>query len=249
MRVRARANFLSRVTDERWHQGITPLEEYFVIEVDEENLRVIDDKGEPILYPKAIFEVLDPRLPPGWQFCEHEDGEYHLGPVDTGSRGFYEDLFCSDGDRVAQARALELLRAALGAAMEAGDQEDRRLIQRDLRRLLSTTDQSIEKTLKSAATFLGRWKGARALLWELTVSVKTLKVVLRRDGDPRSNLMVTCFDPLRLRGPVTWEHSELSVSRAPLPDGDEHGFLVVDRNADFEVLCGGVGVHENVKLP
>ena len=112
------------------------MEEYFVIEVNQEELRVIDDDGEPILYPKAIFDVLDPTLPPGWQFCEYADGAYHLGPVRTGTPGFYEDLFYSDGDRIAQARAREVLCEALEAAREAGSEEDGRLIQRDLGRLM-----------------------------------------------------------------------------------------------------------------
>lgn len=135
MRVRLRADFRERVTDGRLHQGVTPLEDYFVIGVDWENFRVIDDGGEPILYPKALFEVLDPTLPPGWQFCEYADGEYYLEPVRTGRPGFFEDFFCSDGDRVAQADALQVLREVLGASMEGGSEEDRRLIQRDLGRL------------------------------------------------------------------------------------------------------------------
>jgi len=110
-------------------------------------------------------------------------------------------------------------------------------------------EQYIEKVLKSSATFFRRWKGSHAVLWELTVSHKTLAIVLTRDGDLSRNLMLACLDPLRLRGPVRWTHSDLSVSRAPLPDDDEDGFLVADTNADFEVLCGGLEVRENVKLP
>ena len=119
------------------------MEEYFVIEINEEFYRVIDDTGEPILYPKALFEILDPAIPPGWKFREYEDGEYFLDPLLTGGPGFYEKLFCSDGDRVAQAENIQTLREALEAAMAAGGEEDRRLIQRDLERLSRWEARSI----------------------------------------------------------------------------------------------------------
>jgi hypothetical protein len=138
MRVKLRADFRDRITDERLHKGVTPLEEYYVIEVSHVEFRVIDDGGEPILYPKALFEVIDPTLPPGWQFCEYLDGEYHLEPVRTGRAGFYEDLFCSDGDRAAQVEARRVLREVLEAAMLVSSEQDRRLIERDLRRLIGS---------------------------------------------------------------------------------------------------------------
>ena len=120
MRVRARADLRSRITDGRLHQGITPLEEYFVIEVDHEDFTIVDDKGEPTLYPKALFEVVAPTLPHGWQFDEYEDGEYHLGPSKMAAPGFYEDFFCSDGDRVAKQRTQEVLREVLLGGDHAG---------------------------------------------------------------------------------------------------------------------------------
>lgn len=135
MHVRLREDFRSLVTDGRLHQGITPSELYYVIGVDEEDYRVIDDQGEPILYPKALFDVLDATLPPGWQFREYADGEYHLEPISTGRSGFYDDFFCSDGDRKAQAEAYRVLRDVLEAAMSTGSERDKQLIQRDLRRL------------------------------------------------------------------------------------------------------------------
>ena len=138
MRAKLRADFRDQITDGRLHQGVTPLEEYYVIEVNHVEFRIIDDEGEPILYPKALFEVVDPTLPPGWQFCEYPEGEYYLGPVHTGRAGFYEDFFCSDGDRAAQAETRRVLREALEAAMLVSSEQDRRLIERDLGRLIGS---------------------------------------------------------------------------------------------------------------
>jgi hypothetical protein len=138
MRVRVRADFKARIRDGRLHTGISPLEEYFAIEVNHEEFRIIDDLGEPILYPKELFEVVDPSLPPGWQFLERPHGEYHLGPTKTLVRGLYEDFFGSDGNRVAQAQAQQAVREVLEAALLAGSEQDQRLLQRDLKRLVGS---------------------------------------------------------------------------------------------------------------
>jgi hypothetical protein len=138
MRVRARTDFEARIRDGRLHTGISPLEEYFVIEVNEQMFRIIDDRGEPILYPKELFEVVDPSLPPGLQFVEYPDGEYFLEPTKTGGPGLYENFFGSDGNRVAQAQAQQAVREALEAALLAGSEQDQRLLQRDLKRLVGS---------------------------------------------------------------------------------------------------------------
>lgn len=136
MRVRARADFRKRTTDGRWHPGLTPREEYFVIEIGKGYYRVVDDNGEPIIYPKPLFEVIDPAIPADWEMHEYPDGQYFLRPARAGGRGFYEDFFGSDGDRVAQAHAQQAVREALDAAMRTGSEDDRRVIQRDLDRLI-----------------------------------------------------------------------------------------------------------------
>jgi hypothetical protein len=135
MRVRARSDFKARIRDGRLHTGITPVEEYVVIGIGQEDLRIVDDAGEPILYPKELFDVVDSSLPPGWQFEEYADGEYWLQPTKTAAPGLFEDFFGSDGDHAAQARAQRAVREVLEAALLVGDEEDRRLLQRDLKRL------------------------------------------------------------------------------------------------------------------
>ena len=138
MRVRVRKDFKARIRDGLLHPGISPLEEYFVLGISQEDFRIVDDQGEPFLYPKELFEVLDPSLPPGWQFEESPDGAYHLGPTKTLVRGLYEDFVGSDGDRVAQAQAQQAVREVLEAALLAGSEQDQCLLQRDLKRLVGS---------------------------------------------------------------------------------------------------------------
>ena len=69
--------------------------EYDVIGIDDSSFRVIDECGEPALYPKDYFLecVLDP--PDDWVVHEYEDGEYTCSPRDLSQPGFFEDY--SDG--------------------------------------------------------------------------------------------------------------------------------------------------------
>jgi hypothetical protein len=139
MRVKARADLKDRITDGRVNQGIHALEEYFVIEVDQSSYRVINDNGEPILYAKPLFEVIDGHIPPGWELREYEDGEYFLNPIGTSARGFYEAFFFSSGDKDAWSKTRRVVVEVLSAMKEAGSSEERALIERDLQRLAANS--------------------------------------------------------------------------------------------------------------
>lgn len=83
----------------------------------------------------SIPRFLDSSIPSGWQFCEYDEGEYHLEPVSTGEPGFYGHWQLSDGDHVAEAAARQAFRdELLRTAAEAG-LIDKALIQEALSRL------------------------------------------------------------------------------------------------------------------
>ena len=129
MRVRAKANFRDLITDGRWHRGIVPGGQYLVLDVSEESFRIWDNDGDPILYPKELFDVTDARIPSGWVFVEYEDGEYHLEPELTSRPGFFEDYFFSDGDAIARTEARLALLAVLKEMQESlGGDDDRALV-------------------------------------------------------------------------------------------------------------------------
>jgi hypothetical protein len=110
-----------------------------------------------------------------------------------------------------------------------------------------TPNPYFERIIKSAHTFLSRWEGASAELWELTSHHKSLRILIRREDQP-GNLVLSCLDPIKIKGPVRWTICDLRVTLTALAGSQEPGFCVADPSAGVEVLCGAIEVKENVKL-
>lgn len=93
MQVRAKPEIHDHVFDEFDNQYLTPNKIYEVIGINDEYYRVIDDIGEPILYPKYLFEITDPSVPTAWIRREYEPDEYYIDPPELCRPGFYEAYF------------------------------------------------------------------------------------------------------------------------------------------------------------
>jgi hypothetical protein len=137
MRVRVLANALQFDSDIERHHCLTADCEYFALEITDEHIRIVSDNGEPVLYPRPLFDICDCRIPPNWQFVEGKDDDYYISHQRTGFPGFYEDYFGSDGNVQAQVNAQRTLNEVLSEAFEWGEEADRRVVERDLRRLQS----------------------------------------------------------------------------------------------------------------
>lgn len=72
---------------------LSPDKEYWVVGIDDQHYRVVNDISEPVLYPKSLFIVVDPGYPESWEKQEFEDGEYYIDPPEFSKPGFYEDYF------------------------------------------------------------------------------------------------------------------------------------------------------------
>lgn len=102
MVVKTKAQIHDHVLDTFDNQDLTPLKEYFVVQISRDFFRVVDDRNEPIAYPKYLFEIIDPRLPSGWMYLESEAAGFIIGPVELVSeRGFYVRFFDKDPDAIA----------------------------------------------------------------------------------------------------------------------------------------------------
>jgi hypothetical protein len=82
--------------------SITPGREYVVAGYDWKYYRIVDDRGEPLLYRKRFFDVVDPYEDPRWvKDGPFEDGVYYVDAPGCAEPGFYEDWH----DRVPEARS------------------------------------------------------------------------------------------------------------------------------------------------
>ena len=93
MKVKTKAYIRDHVVDDRDHQHLKPSWIYTVIGIDNENFRIVNEIGEPVLYPKELFDVVDPVVPKTWVIKEFEDGDYYIDPPELSEAGFYEDYF------------------------------------------------------------------------------------------------------------------------------------------------------------
>jgi hypothetical protein len=60
------------------------------------------------------------------------------------------------------------------------------------------------KHLKTLRTFLNRWRGGTARLWEFQAAHCHLTIRIERSGE-HGNLHVICLGPEFIRGPVQWD--------------------------------------------
>ncbi len=66
---------------------------YFVIGIEADSYRILNDSGKPYLYPPELFSVVDTSEPEDWVSENGEDGERYAYPVSLNTVGFFEDYF------------------------------------------------------------------------------------------------------------------------------------------------------------
>jgi hypothetical protein len=66
---------------------------YFVIGIEADDYRILNETGKPYLYPPEIFDIIDPREPCDWVTEVGEDGERYAYPAPLNQIGFFEDFF------------------------------------------------------------------------------------------------------------------------------------------------------------
>jgi hypothetical protein len=96
MKIKARLYVHDRLFGESVHPGLTGGCVYHVVGINDDDFRVINDSGEPLLYEKGLFDVIDPSLPDDWVTEWYEEGgvEYcRKNPPELHRPGFYEDYF------------------------------------------------------------------------------------------------------------------------------------------------------------
>jgi hypothetical protein len=107
MKIKAKETVHDHIVDDCDHQGLSPGQIYTVIEITDDLFRVINDRGDPILYPKGLFDMIDGSIPSGWVFEDAGEGAYFIGPSDCSYPGFYERYFDKEPNAVAKFERLK----------------------------------------------------------------------------------------------------------------------------------------------
>ena len=72
------------------YPDLTPDQPYFVIGIEADDYRILNDSGRPYLYPADLFELVDPREPSVWITVYGDDGERYAYPPLLNEAGFFE---------------------------------------------------------------------------------------------------------------------------------------------------------------
>ncbi len=78
------------------YPDLTPDQFYFVIGIEADDYRILNDNGRPYLYPSTLFDIVNSHEPDEWITEFGEDGERYSYSPDLNEAGFFEDYF--DGD-------------------------------------------------------------------------------------------------------------------------------------------------------
>lgn len=66
---------------------------YFIIGIEANDYRLLNDNGKPFLYPEKLFEIIDKKEPEDWISEYGDDGERYAYPPALNTIGFFEDFF------------------------------------------------------------------------------------------------------------------------------------------------------------
>ena len=83
------------------YSDLTPHQPYVVIGIEADDFRILNDRGQPYLYPSRLFKVVDAGEPDDWFTEFGEDGERYAYPPPLNSSGFFEDFFDGNPETVA----------------------------------------------------------------------------------------------------------------------------------------------------
>jgi hypothetical protein len=96
------------------YAALTQQQHYAIIGIEADDFRILNDRGRPYLYPRRLFDVIDPREPEDWVTECGDDGERYAYPPPLNAPGFFEDFF--DAKKQAVATFWQVVNRRLTAA-------------------------------------------------------------------------------------------------------------------------------------
>jgi hypothetical protein len=99
------------------YPDLTPHQNYVVIGIEADDLRILNDQGRPYLYPSRLFKIVDTHEPDDWVTEFGDDDERYAYPPPLNDCGFFEDFF--DDKKEAVATFWQVVNQRLAAARAA----------------------------------------------------------------------------------------------------------------------------------
>jgi hypothetical protein len=84
------------------YPDLTPDQPYFVIGIEADDYRILNDYGKPYLYSPNLFEVIDSHEPSNWITEYGDDDERYSYPTALNEVGFFEDYFDGKDDALSR---------------------------------------------------------------------------------------------------------------------------------------------------
>jgi hypothetical protein len=75
------------------YHDLSEEQQYFVLGIEADDYRILNDIGKPYLYSPELFDIVDPTEPHDWVTEFGEDGERYAYPAPLNAAGFFEDFF------------------------------------------------------------------------------------------------------------------------------------------------------------
>ena len=72
---------------------LTSGKEYFVIGIEADYYRIVDDAQEPVLFSQKFFDIVDSQRPKEWIIIFGEHNVEYAYPKEMNAPGFFEDYF------------------------------------------------------------------------------------------------------------------------------------------------------------
>lgn len=75
---------------------------YFVLGIEANHYRILDDFGQPYLFEPESFTVIDPSEPADWVTEYGDNGERYAYPPSLNQVGFFEDYFAGCHEAISE---------------------------------------------------------------------------------------------------------------------------------------------------
>ena len=75
------------------YSDLTSGQPYFVIGIEADDYRILNDSGKPYLYPSELFQIVEHYEPGDWITEYGAEGERYSYPQLLNRVGFFEDYF------------------------------------------------------------------------------------------------------------------------------------------------------------